>query len=135
MQAMYQWQIAQHDLRDIERQFLLEQDMSQVDLDYFRDLIHGVPKQLDKLDEVIAKLLDRPVAQMDPVELALLRIGAYELMFKPEIPFKVVINEAVNLAKKYGAEEGHKFVNGVLDKLARQLRAVEVKAKTQSTNP
>lgn len=133
MQAIYQWQIAQQDLRDIERQFLMEQDMSQVDLEYFRELVHQVPAKLDRLDEVIADKLDRVVAQMDPIELSLLRLGTYELMFQPEIPYKVVISEAVHLAKKYGAEDGYKYVNGVLDKIARQLRQAEVQAKSTSS--
>jgi N utilization substance protein B len=133
MQALYQWQIAKHNIRDIESQFMAEQDMTQVDGDYFGTLLHGVPKQLDVIDAELAQVVDREVQQVDPIELALLRIGVYEFMFQLDVPYKVVINEAVELAKKYGAEDGHKYINGVLDKLARKLRAVECSARAGSS--
>jgi len=128
MQALYQWQISKNNLRDIEAQFMGEQDMSQVDMDYFNVILHNVPKHLDVIDLELAPAMPREVAQVDPIELALLRIGVYEFLFHPEVPYKVVINEAVTLARKYGAEDGHKFVNGVLDKLAQKLRAPEFNA-------
>ncbi len=129
VQALYQWQIAGQNLSDIEQQFLEEQDMANTDLDYFRELLHKVPAHLDELDAVIAPHLDRQVNQIDPVERAILRAGVYELRFRIDIPYRVVINEAVELAKRFGAEQGHRYVNGVLDKAAQQLRSVEVKAK------
>ena len=85
-------------------------------------------KGLDEIDDLIAPLLDRPMTQVDPVERAILRVGAFELAHRPEVPYRVVINEGVELAKRFGAEQGHRFVNGVLDRLAHQLRAVEQKA-------
>lgn len=128
MQALYQWQISRNALRDIENQFCTEYDFSQVDLDYFQELLHQVPAHLGELEELITPHLDRPLKDLTPIELSLLRMGAYELAYRIDIPFKVVINEAVSLAKKFGAAESHKYINGVLDNLARQLRSIEVAA-------
>jgi N utilization substance protein B len=128
LQALYQWQLAGQDLQDIEAQFLERDEAGQADLGYFHDLLHGIPRHLDRLDADLGPLLDRPLVEVDPVERAALRIGAYELGFHPEVPFRVVINEAVELSKRFGAEEGHRYVNGVLDRLARRLRAPEVQA-------
>jgi len=118
LQALYQWQLTQQDLQLIDTQFLEEQQMDQVDIPYFKKLLHGIPQQIEKLDSAFAPFLDRSPTQLDPIELAILRIGCYELTYCPKIPFKVVINEAVELAKKFGAEKSHKYVNGILDKLA-----------------
>ena len=96
-------------------------------MSYFQDLLRGVPTHLNELDAALSPCLDRALASVDPVERATLRLAAYELAHHPEIPYRVVINEAVELAKVFGAEEGHKYVNGVLDKLAKKLRAVEMK--------
>lgn len=125
LQALYQWQLTGQDLCDIDRQFLEEQEMGKVDIDYFQELLHQIPKHLDELDGQCDSFLDRPMSQIDPVEQAILRIGSYELAKRPEIPYRVVINEAVELAKAFGAEQSHKYINGVLDKVAQQLRAVE----------
>jgi N utilization substance protein B len=129
VQALYQWQMAGQDLKEIEQQFLASEESVGADLDYFHQLLHQVPARLDALDRHLAALLDRPIPEVDPVERAILRLGAYELAFCPEIPFRVVINEAVELAKTFGAEQGHRYVNGVLDRLAHQLRAGEVSGK------
>lgn len=127
VQAIYQWQVGGNDVGDIERQFLAEQqDLAKGDTEYFGELLRGVPQHLDQLDAELAPLLDRPIREVDPVERAVLRLGVYELMFKPDVPYRVVINEAVELAKLFGAEQGHRYVNGVLDKAARKLRAVEL---------
>jgi transcription antitermination protein NusB len=128
LQALYQWQLAGQDLRDIEAQFLERDEGREADLGYFHDLLHGVPEHLGRLDADLGPLLDRPLAEVDPVEKAALRIGAYELGFHPEVPFRVVINEAVELTKRFGAEQGHRYVNGILDRLARRVRASEVQA-------
>ncbi len=128
MQALYQWQMTGQNLADIEQQFLDEQDMKSVDKGYFKELLHEVPKHIGEFDELSKDLLSRPIEQVDPVERAILRIGLYELQQRVDIPYRVVINEAVELAKNYGAEAGHKFVNGTLDKAAKSLREVEVKA-------
>ncbi|ROR34968.1 transcription antitermination factor NusB [Inmirania thermothiophila] len=128
LQALYQWQMTGQDLGEIERQFLEDEDMRDVELDYFRELLHQVPARLAELDGVLAPLLDRPIGQVDPVERAVLRIGVYELAHRLEVPYRVVINEAIELAKRFGSEHGHRYVNGILDKAARSLRAVEVEA-------
>ena len=127
MQALYQWQMTGQNVADIEAQFLAEQDMSGAEIPYFQELLHEVPARLDELDEALAPLLSRDLQQVDPVERAVLRIGAYELSARPDVPYRVVINEAVNLAKRFGAEQGHRFINGVLDKLARRLRQAETR--------
>ena len=126
VQALYQWQMTGQDVGDVVGQFLASQDGTKFEVDYFRDLLRGTATNLDALDAWLQPHVDRPIAQIDPVERAILRLGAYELAHHPEVPYRVVINEAVELAKVFGAEEGHKYVNGVLDKVARTLRAPEV---------
>jgi N utilization substance protein B len=106
-------------------QFRHEQDMEVADLEYFEDLLHGVEKNVDALDEVLRPHIDREVAQVDPIERAALRLAAYELKFRPDVPYRVVINEAIEVTKRFGADHGHSYVNGVLDKLAGELRVVE----------
>ncbi len=101
--------------------------MDKTDIDYFKELLQGIPAHCVNLDQHLQPLLDRPADELDPIELAILRIGAYELMQRPDIPYRVAINEGVELAKAFGAADGHKYVNGVLDKLARQLRSKEMK--------
>lgn len=129
MQALYQWQISRNALRDIEQQFCAEYDFSQVDLEFFQELLHQVPARVGELETLLQPHLDRPVKELTPIELSLLRMGTYELAHRIDVPFKVVINEAVSLAKKFGAAESHKYINGVLDKLAKQLRGIEVAAE------
>ena len=116
---------------DIVKQFLAEHDPRKFESDYFRELVHGVPSHLRQLDELLQPCIDRPVEQVDMVERAVLRLAAFELAEHPEVPYRVVINEAVELAKVYGAEQGHRYVNGVLDKLARQLRPLELRAPVE----
>jgi transcription antitermination protein NusB len=129
VQAIYQWQMVGHDVGEIVDQFLEEQDLNEFDVGYFQDLLRGVPQHLDEVDELLKPALDRVIDSVDPVERAVLRLGAYELGFKPEVPYRVVINEAVELTKVFGAEMGHKYVNGVLDRVAKTARAEEIKAK------
>jgi N utilization substance protein B len=128
VQALYQWQMTGGNVAAIVEQFLVANPDSDFDADYFRALLSGVTGNLERLDQALSPHLDRAINSVDPVERAVLRLGVYELADKPEIPYKVVINEAVELAKTYGAEQGHKYINGVLDKVAQQLRAIEVKA-------
>lgn len=128
LQAIYQWQMTGQDIADIEAQFLGEQDMKGVDLDMFQHLLHEIPAHLRELDELLAPYLDRSIDKVDPVERAVLRLGVCELARHIEVPYRVVINEAVELAREYGAEQGHRYINGVLDRAAQQLRPVEVKA-------
>jgi N utilization substance protein B len=128
MQALYQWQLARLDLKEIEDQFLIDQDMSKVDLQYFHELLHRIPAQLDDIDLILTEFVDRPVNEIDPVERAILRIGVFELEHHQEIPYRVVLSEAVQLAKQFGALDGHKYVNGVLDKIAQTSRKIEIQA-------
>ncbi|HDZ57936.1 MAG TPA: transcription antitermination factor NusB [Pseudomonas xinjiangensis] len=128
VQALYSWQIADLPLSDIEAQFRTDNDFAKVDGDYFHELLTGVPRNLTELDEQLVTVLDRPVKDVDPIELAILRIGVYELLKRIDVPYKVVINEGIEMAKIFGATDGHKYVNGILDKLAPRLRSVEVNA-------
>jgi len=128
-QAIYQWQVTGDNIGEIINGFLAEHPGGDFQVDYFQDLVRGVSSQLDVLDHDLQPLLDRPVEEVDLVERAILRLGAYELAKHPEVPYRVVINEWVELAKTFGADKGHKYINGVLDKLAQTLRAVEVAAR------
>jgi len=128
LQALYQWDLNDSNVKDIETQFLDTQEMDRVDLEYFSALLHGVPALVDKIDESLATCLDRPVDELDPIERAICRIGAWELIERLELPVKVIINESVEITKKFGADQGHRFVNGVMDKLAGVCRPVEVSA-------
>ena len=127
-QALYTWQMTGQDVADIDEAFCLEHDMSKLDVELFHELLHQVPLHLRELDDHISPLLDRDLQQVDPVERAILRLGTYELAYRLDVPYRVVINEAVELAKTFGAEHGHKYVNSILDGVAKKLRKVEVKA-------
>ena len=129
IQSLYQWQLAGQDVAAIINHFMLEQDGKKFDGDYFSELVRGVPARIDELDAALAPCVDRALESVDPVERAILRLGAYELIEHPEIPYRVVINEAVELAKVFGAEQGHRYVNGVLDRAARALRPLETAAR------
>jgi N utilization substance protein B len=99
------------------------------DLEYFEDLLHGVEQHVDELDVALKPYVDREVAQIDPIERAALRLAAYELKYRLDVPYRVVINEAIEVTKRFGADHGHSYVNGVLDKLAGELRAAEKGAR------
>lgn len=130
MQALYQWKMSHSSLNKIEAEFRTDNDFTKVDSEYFSELVHQVPAELDVLDAAIAPTLtDRSIDEVNPVELALLRMSTYELKARIDVPYKVVINESVALAKKFGAEDSHKFVNAVLDKVAEHFRAAEVAAE------
>lgn len=128
MQALYQWSMAGAALNVIEAEFRDEYDFTNVDLEYFQALLHEVPQHATALDQTLEPLLDRAVDDLDPIEHTLLRMGIYELTHRIDVPYKVVINEGVALAKKFGATDSHKYINGVLDKAARALRKVEIEA-------
>lgn len=128
VQAMYQWHMTKDSLSSIEAQFIVDNDMKKVDQAYFSELLHRVPAQLSELDDAYAPYLDRQQDQIDPIELAILRIGTYELLHRLDVPYRVVINEAIDLAKNFGGEDGHKYVNGILDKLAGRARMEEKRA-------
>ena len=125
LQAVYAWQLSGSGMAAVIEQFRHEQDMQVADLAYFEDLLRGVEKHCAELDAGLLPHLDREVAEVDPIERAALRLGAYELKFRPDVPYRVVLNEAVEATKRFGAEHGHTYVNGVLDKLAADWRAVE----------
>ena len=124
-QALYEWQITGQDPARIAAQFLADEDLRKADPDYFQELVREVPARVTEIDAALEPFLDRPLTQVDPVERAILRIGGYELIQHPDLAYRIVINEAVELAKVFGAEQGHRYVNGVLDKLARAVRSVE----------
>jgi N utilization substance protein B len=130
MQALYQWHMNRAALADIEAEFRVDYDFAKVDLEYFQELVHQVPPRIDELETAFEPfLIERSLEELGPVERALLRMATYELAERVDVPYKVVINEAVALAKKFGAAESHKYVNGVLDKVAQQLRAPEYQAE------
>jgi N utilization substance protein B len=129
MQALYQWHMADAQLNEIEAEFRADYDFGKVDGEYFHALLHEIPPRVDDIEAVFGPfMVERSLEELDPIERALLRIGCYELMERIDVPYKVVINESVNLAKKFGATDSHKFINGVLDQVARQLRTVEIDA-------
>lgn len=121
LQALYQWQLAAQDIPTIEAYFLQEHDMKKVDIAYFELLLHNIPATINELQKLILPFLDRDFEQLDPIERAILYIGSYELRYCQDVPFRVVLNEGIELAKKFGATESYKFVNGVLDKYAQSL--------------
>lgn len=125
MQAIYQWQMTGNALNEIEAQYLLTMNSKKVDIVYFQELFNGVLTSLDDIDEVIAPAIDRGMDDIDPVERAIIRLSAYELKHRIDIPRRVVINEGIELAKTFGATDGHKFINGVLDKISKTLRPHE----------
>jgi len=128
VQALYQWQLSGTAITNIEAEFFSDNDMAQVDTAYFRELLHGIPAGLASVDEAFRNFLDRNLDDLDPISLAVLRIGTYELLFRVDVPYKVVINEAVNLAKSFGPEDAHKYVNSILDRVAASSRGVEIRA-------
>lgn len=128
VQALYQWQMTGLNLSEIERQFIEEHGMEKADLEFFRDLLHGVPQKLNALDAALADFLDRPINSVDLVERAVLRIGCYELLFRPDTPYRVILNEAVKFTKEFGSVQGYRYVNGILDKVAQRCRTTEIKA-------
>ncbi|KGM55170.1 antitermination protein NusB [Lysobacter arseniciresistens ZS79] len=128
LQAVYAWQLSGAKAREVVAQFAHEQAREVADLAYFEDLVHGVADHRDELDAALAPFLDREIEQVDAIERAVLRIAAYELRHRPDVPYRVVINEAIETAKRFGAEHGHTYVNGVLDHAAAEWRAVEANA-------
>ena len=129
VQAIYQWQMTGQNLSTIEQQFLEEERLKNAQRSYFTELFYGVPKNLDSIDEVLSEFVDRPVEKIDPVERAILRISVYELLNRLDVPSRVVLNEGINLAKRFGAEASHKYINGILDTVAQKQRPLEMKAK------
>jgi len=144
MQALYQWQVGGNDMHQVELHIRaalpddnLEayEDISEVlklaDLAYFHEITQAVPHQVEELDASFAPFLDRRVNELDPIELAILRLGAYELSQRLDVPYRVIINEAVELGKRFGGTDSHKYINGILDKLAQRARIVEIQARRE----
>lgn len=125
IQAVYSWQISQNDVADIEASFLTENKARRFDIDYFQQLLRGVTANVSSLDEAISPHVDRPLDDIDQVEKSILRTAIYELKDCTDVPYKVVINEAIELAKSFAADDSHKFVNGVLDKAVKLIRPQE----------
>lgn len=125
LQGLYEWQLSGNPSWEIEARYRVENAMHKVDLDYFHALLHDVPRHAEELDALFTPHLDRAFGSLDPVELATLRIGTYELKYRVDVPYRVVINEGIELAKTFGAAESHKYINGVLDTLAPMLRPHE----------
>jgi N utilization substance protein B len=129
LQALYQKQIAGHDCHELLRQFREQVAYERVDQEFFEELLRAICTMQADLERSIDRLIDRPLEQLDPVELGILLIGVYELQSRMDIPYRVVINECVNLARRFGAIDGHKYINACLDAAAQSLREVEVKSK------
>lgn len=129
VQALYQWEVSGSDVSSIELQFMTDNNMDKVDVDFFKELLYGIPAKQDEVDDVYAVYLDRECKSLDFVSRALLRIGSYELCFRIDVPYKVAINEAVNLAKKFGPTDAYKYINGILDKVAIDKRGPEIKSE------
>ena len=126
LQGLYAWLVGGTDVTLIAANLREDEQFKRADEDYFRTLLYGVLKEEDTLSARITPLLDRPLAELSPIERGILLIGAYELLYCPDVPWRVAINEGVELAKKFGGTDGHKYINGVLDKLAQDVRAAEI---------
>ena len=131
LQAVYAWQLSHANERDLIAQFAHEQAHEVADLEYFEDLVRGVLRHRATLDAALADYVDRGMEEVDPIERAALRIAAYELVHRPDVPYRVVINEAIDSTKRFGSEHDHTYVNGVLDKAAAALRSLEAQAPRQ----
>ena len=132
MQALYQWQLTAQSYAELLNQYAEDDGFADADREYFEALLKGTTESSESLDAELGLLLDRPVAQLDPVEHAVLMIGIHELLQSHDVPYRVVINEGVELAKRFGATDGHKFVNAVLDRAARSLRTTEQAAAARA---
>jgi len=128
VQALYQALVNEQELAQDELDFVTAENSDKMDLKYFTTLVKGVSKELNFIDSELSFAVDRAIASVDPVESSILRLAVYEFVYCPEVPYRVVLNEAVELAKTLGGEQGHKYVNGVLDKMGSKLRAVEYKS-------
>ena len=125
LQALYQWTLSDASLVDIDAEFRVDNDFRHTDGEYFQALLRGVMEDVESLEALFSPLLDRALDDLDPIERNLLRMGTFELKERIDVPYKVVINEAVSLAKKFGATESHRYINGILDKVASELRTAE----------
>ena len=129
LQALYQKQIAGHDSGELLQQFREQTAYKRVDQEFFEEALAEICATQEELEKAIEPLIDRPLEQLDPVEMGVMLIGVFELQTRPDVPFRVVINEGVNLAKRFGALDGHKYINACLDLAAQTLRSAEVQAQ------
>ena len=128
MQAVYQWQMTADNIAEIKQQFLEGNNFSSVDRDYFSELVSGVASSISELDPLLEKYMSRTIESVDPVERSILRLATYEFLHRLDVPYRVVLNEAVNITKEYCSEKSHTFVNAVLDKVAKEIRHVETQS-------
>ncbi len=126
LQALYQWLMSGQDLNEIEAQFCSINNMEKVDGDYFHRILFGVVEHKALIEEKLLLFLDRPIASLNPIELSVLRLGTFELLFCPEIPYRVVLDESISLAKNFGSQDGHRYVNGILHFIAQKERLIEI---------
>ncbi|AHG80082.1 N utilization substance protein B [Mannheimia varigena USDA-ARS-USMARC-1388] len=121
VQAIYSWYISKNTVEEVELAFIADQDMKGVDMPYFRKLFRGVVDNVEAIDEILRPYLDRAEDDIDPIERSILRLSGYELKFEDDVPFRVVINEGIEVAKVFGSDDSHKYINGILDKLVPVL--------------
>lgn len=126
LQALYQWLMSGAGLADIEAQFRAANTNDKVDMEYFCRLLREIPTNIKAIETAFTPFLDRTIDSLNPIELTILRISSFELLYCPELPFRVVLDECVALAREFGSTEGHRYVNGVLNNLARQVRVTEI---------
>lgn len=131
LQALYQWLMSESELFEIEAQFRTVNNMDKVDDTYFCRLLHGIPAHIASLEASFTPFLDREISSLNPIELTVLRIGTFELLHCPEIPYKVVLDESISLTKEFGSQEGFRYVNGVLNNLAKQARSIEISLENE----
>lgn len=129
MQAIYQWQMTGDSITVIKQQFFDDNNVSKIDAEYFSQLVSGVASSISELDVLLEKYMSRTIESVDPVERSILRLGTYEFINRLDVPYRVVLNEAVNITKEFCSEKSHGFVNAVLDKVAKEVRHIEVQAK------
>jgi len=129
MQAIYQWQMTGDSITDIKQQFFDENNMQKLDAEFFSEVVSGVASSISELDPLLEKYMTRTVESVDPVERSILRLASFEFIHRLDVPYRVVLNEAVNITKEYCSENSHTFVNAVLDKVAKEIRQLEVQAK------
>jgi N utilization substance protein B len=128
IQALYQWDMTQQSRMEIEKHFLSDDSLKKSDADYFHELIREIPRLVEELDANLKPYIDRNINQVDPIERAVLRLSAYELLHHAEIPYRVVLNEAIELSRTFGSENSYRFVNGILDKMGTEVRSIEAAA-------
>lgn len=126
LQALYGWMLSENPLTDIEKHVLSDHEKEDFDREYFHILLHKVPEKVTELESIMRPYLSRKLEEVGPIELTILRISVYELKELPAIPYKVIINEALELAKKFGSSDSHKFINGILDKVTKEIRSAEM---------